>query len=140
MQYRATTTIDAPADAVWAVLTDVAAWPGWEPNVTRVDGAVADGASLTVHTRLSDRAFPVRVTALDAPNTMEWTGGMPLGLFRGVRRFTLTESDGRTTVDVQERFSGPLLFLMRRAMPDLQPSFDAFVAALRTRTESAQPG
>ena len=135
MEYRAQTRIDAPATAVWAVLTDVAAWPTWEPNVTKVEGTVAAGADITVHTRLSDRAFPVAVSALDAPRQMQWTGGMPLGLFRGVRTFTLTESEGCTEVAVHEVFSGPLLFLMRRMMPDLQPSFDDFVRSLKARVE-----
>lgn len=133
MKYAASTTIAATPEAVWAVLTDAAAWPSWEPNVTAVDGTIADGERITVHTKLSDQAFPVTVAFPEPGRTMTWTGGMPLGLFRGVRTFALTPTDAGTEVHVHEVFSGLMLPLMRRMMPDLQPSFDAFVVALGAR-------
>lgn len=134
MKYAASTVIVAPPEDVWKVLTHGSTWTEWEPNVTKLEGTIEDGGSVTVHTKLSDQAFPVKVT-LDAPRRMTWTGGMPLGLFRGVRTFSLTEVEEATRVDVEENFSGPLLFLMRRMMPDLQPSFDDFVVALKERVE-----
>jgi hypothetical protein len=38
---------------------------------------------------------------------------------------------------LREEYSGPLLPLIGRTMPDLQPTFDAFVAGLRERAEGA---
>lgn len=136
MQYRAEATIAAPAEKVWAFLVDAEGYPAWEPNVTRVDGTIALGDQITVHTRLSEQAFPVTVTALEAPTLMEWTGGMPLGLFKGVRRFELVQDGDSTRIEVTEQFSGPLLFLMKRMMPDLQPAFDDFVAGLKGAAEA----
>lgn len=137
MEYRASIEIAAGAAQVWEVVTDVARWHEWDPNVVRVDGEVAPGARVTVHTTLSDRAFPVTVTDLDPPRRMVWSSGLPLGLFRGARTFTLDEHDGVTTYTAHEVFSGLLLPLIGRTMPDLQPSFDAHVAGLRERVESS---
>ena len=137
MKYAATTLIPASPAAVWDVLVDGASWPQWEPNVTRLDGTLEDGGAITVHTRLSDRASPVVVGGSRPHEGMTWTGGLPLGLFRGVRTFTLTPTAEGTRVEVEEVFTGPLLPLIRRTMPDLQPSFDAFVQALAQRVAAA---
>lgn len=137
MKYHAATHVDAPVDAVWATLTDGPAWPSWEPNVTALDGTIAPGERITVHTTLSDQAFPVTVAFPEPGRVMTWTGGMPLGLFRGVRTFALRPADGGTQVEVTEVFTGLLRPIMARVMPDLQPSFDAFVAALAARVEAA---
>ena len=43
------------------------------------------------------RAFPVKVTEFTPGQRMTWTGGMPLGLFKGVRTFTLAPGTDGTT-------------------------------------------
>lgn len=137
VRFAADTMISAPAARVWSVITDGAAYPSWDSGVTKVEGRIADGEKITVHAAVANgRAFPVKV-AFDPPGrTMTWTGGMPLGLFRGVRTFSLTGEGGATRLSVVEEFTGPLLPLMRRSMPDLQPSFDQYVAGVRARAES----
>jgi hypothetical protein len=68
---------------------------------------------------------------------MVWSGGMPLGLFRGVRTYSLTPgADGTTRFHVREEYTGPMLPLIWRSMPDLQPSFDEFAAGLKRRAEA----
>jgi len=135
--HQAESTIDAPPEAVWAVLTDAAAYPGWDSGVTRVEGTIAPGETIKVHSEASPgRAFPVKVTAFDAPRRMVWTGGMPLGLFRGVRTFTLVPRDGGTHFTMREEFSGPLLPVIGRTMPDLGPSFRRFADGLKRRAEA----
>ncbi len=44
MGFSITTDVDATADVVFAVLTDVERWPEWTPTVTRVERL--DGSSL----------------------------------------------------------------------------------------------
>ena len=66
---------------------------------------------------------------------MVWTGGMPLGLFKGVRTFTLTPADGATRFTMREEFSGPMLPLIWRSMPDFGPSFEQFARGLKARAE-----
>jgi hypothetical protein len=47
-----------------------------------------------------------------------------LGLFRGVRTFTLAPgSPGATAFKVREQYTEPLLGMIWRSIPDLQPSF-----------------
>ena len=78
----------------------------------------------------------MKVTAFDPPWGMTWSGGMPLGLFRGVRTFALTPAAGGLTRFVmREEYSGPLVGLIWKSMPDLGPSFRKFAAGLKARAE-----
>jgi hypothetical protein len=53
-----------------------------------------------------------------------------------VRTFTLAPgSDGTTRFTVREEYSGPLLPLIWRSMPDLGPSFRQFADGLKDRAE-----
>jgi hypothetical protein len=134
--FTVSTIIRATPAAVWAVLADGAQWTTWNPTIEKVEGTIAPSAKLKVHTKLSPgRAFPVRVSVFDPPRRMVWTGGMPLGLFRGVRTYTLTPKDGGVEFSMTEVFSGLMAPLIARSIPDLQPSFDEFAAALKRRAE-----
>lgn len=136
MEYRVETHIAAPPLTVWELLTDEDAWAATDNGVVRLEGRIDDGGTVKVFSEVSpDRAFPVRV-ALDPPRRMTWTGGMPLGLFRGVRTFALEPAGDGTTFTMHEEFTGPLLGLMRRQMPDLQPSFDHFARGLQEAAEA----
>ncbi len=137
---RFATEIDiaAPPDKVWAVLTDVANWPGWNTTVTKVDGAVTLGATITVHAKISPgRAFPVKVEALDAPTHMIWASDMPMGAFRGERTFTLTATATGTHFSMVEVYSGWMGFLIERTIPDLNPAFAEAAGCLKARAEGS---
>lgn len=136
--FEATTAIDAPADAVWAVLTDGQQWASWDSGVDEVQGRIAPGNTITIRSAAAPgRSFPVTVTAFEAPRRMTFTGGMPLGLFRGVRSYELTpEPDGRTGFRMREEYTGPLVALIWRTMPDLTPSFERFAQGLKRRVET----
>jgi hypothetical protein len=102
----------------------------------RVDGRFEVGSKVTFHTKMSDRAFPVKVTTLEPSRRIVLTGGMPLGLFKGERTFELTErGDGSTRLSTVEEFTGPLVRLF--PIPDLQPAFEQFADGLKSRAESA---
>jgi hypothetical protein len=138
-EYRASTTIQASPERIWAILTDGAAYPEWEPNTVRIEGRIAPGEKLTAFSTLSPgRAFPVKVTEFVPAQRMTWRGGMPFGLFTGERSFTLTPQDeGTTEFTLREVFTGPLLGLLGRALPDLDTAFAQFAASLKRRAEGA---
>jgi len=134
--------IAAPPDKIWAVLTDAERLTAAGTGITRIDGRIEAGSTFTLWSEaVPDRGFPTRVTEMERPHRMVWQGGMPSGLFRGVRTFTLTPSnapDGGTDFAMREEFTGLLLPLIWRSMPDLQPSFDTFADGLARETEGAR--
>ncbi|MEO3854582.1 SRPBCC domain-containing protein [Acrocarpospora sp. B8E8] len=135
--YQASSVIKAEPERIWPILTDVSAYPEWDSGVERVEGTVGLGAKLKVFAEVSPgRAFPVKVSELVPDRRMVWSGGMPLGLFKGVRTYSLSPGEnGTTTFTVREEYTGPLLPLIWRSMPDLQPSFDKFATGLKERVE-----
>jgi hypothetical protein len=138
--FDASSSINAAPDRIWAILADGAHYPDWDSGVLNVDGKIAPGETIKVVSGAAPgRTFPVKVTQFDPNRSMTWSGGMPLGLFKGVRTFTLTPADdGTTRFQLREEYTGPLLSMMSRSMPDLGPSFTQFANGLKRRAE--QPG
>jgi hypothetical protein len=137
--YESDAQIEASPLLIWSVLVDGAGYQDWDSGVEGVEGAIADGKRIKVRSEVSPgRAFPVTVCLSDDCSKMTWTGGMPLGLFRGVRTFTLESPDGRTTsFRMREEYTGALVPLMWKSMPDLGPSFRQFALGLKQRCEDA---
>jgi hypothetical protein len=135
--YEASATIKASPEAIWDVLTDAAGYPTWDSGVERVEGRITPDERIKVVSKANPgRAFPVKVTEFTPGRRMTWSGGMPLGLFRGVRTFTLSPGeDGTTRFTMREEYTGPLLPLIWRSMPDLGPSFTQFAEGLKRRAE-----
>lgn len=134
--YEVRRHIAAEPAVVWATLTDGDTLVAAGTGIQRIDGVIASGATFTLWSAAAPgRGFRTTVTATDPPHRMVWRGGLPAGLFRGVRTFTLAPVDGGTDFTMREEFSGPLLPVVWRTMPDLQPSFDAFAEALARTSE-----
>ncbi|MEZ5235654.1 MAG: SRPBCC domain-containing protein [Acidimicrobiales bacterium] len=138
--YEVSRRIDAPAAAVWALLTDAGSYAGWNPAVVRIDGTIEQGGTIRlVSTASPKRTFKLRVDEVRAPYHLVWSDGMPLGLFTGRRTFTLRDrGDGGTDFAMVERFGGPLAGLITRAIPDLTESFNAFADGLKQAAEAAE--
>jgi hypothetical protein len=137
--FESSSVINATPDRIWSILVDGAHYPDWDSGVLRVDGTVAPGETIKVVSGANPgRTFPVKVTGFSPNASMTWSGGMPLGLFKGVRTFNLTPAGaGTTRFDLREEYSGPLLPMMWRSMPDLGPSFQQFANGLKQRAEQA---
>ncbi|MCB9764205.1 MAG: SRPBCC domain-containing protein [Alphaproteobacteria bacterium] len=134
--FRTRTMIHASPDAIWSALTDAADYPRWNPTVTKVEGDIVSGGTIKVFATISpDRAFPVKVSRFEPGRVMEWSSGMPLGLFKGVRTFTITPEGEGVAFEMEEVFSGLLEPLIGRTIPDLQPEFEKFAAALKAEVE-----
>jgi hypothetical protein len=135
--YDAEATIEAPPERIWAILTDAPAYAQWDNGVKRLDGTIAPGEKLKITSELDPkRAHPIKVTEFEPSRRMAWTGGMPLGLFKGVRTFTLTPDGSATRFTMREEFTGPLLPMIWKSLPDLGPAFQQFARGLKATAEA----
>jgi hypothetical protein len=137
-EFVTTSTIRAAPEAVWAILTDAAGYAAWNPEIVAIEGRMALGERIRARVKVGSgaiRAVPLRVTAFEAPSRMEWTGGLPLGLFTGRRILTVTPGDGAADFRMLVQMSGPLAGLMVKAVGDRQAEIDRFSSALKARAE-----
>ena len=129
--------IDAPVDAVWALLADADSRTEWNPTIISLDGPIEVGHEVRLVSTLDPkRTFELRVDEVTPPSRMVWSDGIPLGLFRGTRTYQLTERDGATAFAMTEVDTGPLAGLITRVIPDLTDSFEEFADGLKTAAES----
>lgn len=149
MNPRASVSIDAPLDLVWSVMLDVDRYPEWNPFVVRAECVTPPrvGDPIRLHVRWANGRGPTspeRISAVEPPAgaqprtaTLGYVfEGWPakLGLVRGVRWQRLSQTDGPTTYDTVEEFTGPLV---RLAGPGrVAEGFARHAAALKARAES----
>lgn len=131
--------IKAPQQTIWDILTDAQGWLEWNPTVDKIEGTIAPGERVKVFVKLNPgRAFPLKVSEFVPPSRMVWSDGSPL-FFRGERTYTLSpQPDQSVDFEMREVFSGLLAPLITRSIPNLQPAFDEFAAALKKRAENGQ--
>ena len=136
MKFEVTRIIAASTEKIWLVLTNAKTLQNGAFGVTRIEGDIKPGAGIKVWSEASPgRAFPIKVTEWIPGSSMTWEGGMPLGLFKGVRRFTLAPAPGGVTFHMQETYSGLLSGLITKSIPDLGPSFETFANGLKATSE-----
>ncbi len=129
-------TIDATPAQIWRNLTDPRRLAGGGLGITKIEGSIGPGEKFKLWSEVApDRAFSLCVTAFEPERCMVWEGGMPLGLFQGIRTFTLLASGGVTKFAMREDYKGLLAPLVLRSMPDLDPSFKKFAKGLQTLSE-----
>ena len=127
--------INARSATVWDVITDAGNFPVWESGVTEIHGEIRNGSVIRIRTASGGkRVFRLRVQQMPG-EVMTWKGGIPLGLFTGLRTFRLTPQGPLTLLSVREEFTGPLVSALWKRMPDLQPELDAYLKAAKARAE-----
>jgi Polyketide cyclase / dehydrase and lipid transport len=137
--YQATSTIAASPEAVWAVLSDGASWPSWDSGVDAVEGRIAVNETVKIRSHAaSGRAFPVRVTRFDPRLTCGSAGGCrSVCSAASAPTRCPRERTARSRSGCAREYSGPLLLLIWRSMPDPGPSFERFARGLKQRVDES---
>jgi hypothetical protein len=132
---RVEVNIRAGAPTIWHILTDARDFPRWNSTIARIEGEIREGARLRLHVPGTERTFTPRVSGVTPNQRMTWTGGFA-SIFKGVRTFVLRpRSDGSTDFVMDERFSGAMLPLIARVLPDFRSVFSAFASDLKWEAE-----
>ncbi len=141
LAYSRCTEIAAPAAATFALLADVDNWSQWNSTILKSTGQAKVGETVTLVAKIApDREFNLNVTHVDTPKKMVWEDGMPMGMFSGVRTYTLAElPSGGTDFCMVEVLSGTMLGMIEPELPDMRPAFEAFAVDLKKAAEAASP-
>jgi hypothetical protein len=133
----ATTQIDAPPMAVWAVLTDLGRYPEWNPLFREASGEVAVGERITLRAvqPANGRLMTVKATivAADPGAELRWASSLP-AIMSGEHSFVLTPLDGGTRLAQTEIYGGLLAATV--SVPRTETIFQAMNDALKQRVEN----
>ena len=127
--------IHASPQRVWAVLTDRAAYPRWNPFIVSSDGQLKPGATLInrMHDATGDTTFTPVLQVVDPGHELQWIGRVgPGGIFDGQHTFTIQQiRPGLVLFTQREDFTGVAVpFYEGHLHADTLPMFRAMNAAL----------
>jgi hypothetical protein len=132
---RVDVDVRARPERLWALLTDAKGFPRWNSTVSAIDGEIREGNRLRVRVPGTSRVFTPTVSGVVTNQRMIWTGGVA-PLFKGVRTFELRpKGEGVTAFTMTEVFSGLMLPIVGRALPDFRPIFARYAHDLKAEAE-----
>jgi hypothetical protein len=136
----ATIAIDAPAMAVWAVLTDLNRYPEWNPLFREASGEVTAGKRIRLRSvrPASGRLMTVKpeIVAAEPGVELRWAAGLP-GIIGGEHTFALSPADGGTRLVQSESFRGLLVPFSGKTFARAEASFQELNEALKKRAEAS---
>jgi hypothetical protein len=140
LQLTTSIDIDAPPEAVWAVLSDLPSYPSWNPFIREASGQLAAGERLDLTMQPEGgRAMRFRPTVLEAEpgRELRWLGRLVApGVFDGEHRFAIEPTAAGSRLTQEERFTGVLVPLLARGLRKRTlPAFEQMNEALKERAE-----
>ncbi|MFW7268179.1 SRPBCC family protein [Gluconacetobacter sp. Hr-1-5] len=128
-------------ERVWSVLTDMAAYPSWNPFIRKLTGRLEPRQRLTVCLG-GDKAgggmvFHPEVVTVMPGQRLQWIGrlwGLP-GLLTGTHDFEITQTGHGTLFRQSEAFAGILLWFYD--VETVRAEFIKMNQALKSRAEAA---
>lgn len=132
--------IDAPPARIWAILTDFAGMPAWNPFIKSISGDLVKGGRLSVYIvppGKSGMRFKPTVLSVRPEHELRWLGRLLLpGIFDGEHYFLL-EPIGKSQTRLRhgEKFSGILVGLLAGTLSAAEKGFTAMNTALKQRAE-----
>jgi len=133
---RLSTVIDAPLERVWALHTDIDAWPSWNAHVdqAKLDGPLLPGNSFSWKTHGLDITSTIR--EIVPGERLVWGG--PAGGIEGVHVWTFEQTGSQVSVRTEESWSGaPVDAAAAELGQALHDSLTVWLAALKARAEQA---
>lgn len=137
-EFRTRAIINAPAEVVWATITNLECYPQFDPTCLKVVGKLSPKNVLKIYSKHhNNRVLKMRVSELKPLEIMVWESRLPFNLFGSVRTFHVIAKDDQTTeFQMIEIFDGRLIKFFSHKIPDLSDSFMQFSKGLKRFIES----
>lgn len=133
--------INASAETVWSILTDLAAYPQWNPFIIKIEGTLQKGNRLrnTLKNGNKTIVFKPVIQEVTPMVSFSWLGSLFVkGLFDG-RHFFIIEPIAPNQIKLihGEDFSGILsTMILKKIGDDTRENFVRMNHALRARAEA----
>ncbi len=138
MGYAVGINIKAQPSKIWSLLTNAKDFPRWNSTVKNIDGNISLGEKIQLRATIApERIFKLRVSEFVPNQKMVWRDGAA-PMFQGVRTYALNvKNDGSTDFLMEEIFSGLMLPMIVKSLPDFGPTFEQYVADLKREAEKS---
>lgn len=137
-QISTSIAISASPEQVWAVFSDFAAYPTWNPFIRSITGEVAVNKKFKAE--IGTMKFSPTVLVFEANSEFTWIGHLLFpGIFDGKHSFLLHENEeGGTTFIQKEEFKGILVpFFKKKLSTEIVASFEEMNRSLKRLVEKA---
>jgi hypothetical protein len=136
MGYAVGINIKAQPSKIWSLLTNAKDFPRWNSTVKNIDGNISLGEKIQLRATIApERIFKLRVSEFVPDQRMVWRDGAA-PMFQGVRTYALkSKNDGSTDFLMEEIFSGLMLPMIVKSLPDFGPTFEQYAADLKREAE-----
>jgi hypothetical protein len=122
------------------VLTDFPSYHAWNPFITKIQGELTVGNTLTVSMSppdMGETTLKPTLLVYDAPRELRWRGHLWFkGLFDAEHFFQVQERDGRTRFVHGEDFNGVLVRFANRQLTQVARGFVYMNQALKKHLEA----
>ncbi len=138
-EVKGSVEIDAPVEKVWAVVTDFASYPKWNPFIVELTGELKPGVVCTVVTRSTkgkEMKFPSKVVEVKDKEKLLFKGTPKKGLISSDHYFIFEPLDsGKTKFSQSIAFTGIMVPMAGSAIGDAQKGLDMMNGALKENCE-----
>lgn len=129
-----TIAINADRQKVWAVLTNIDTWAIWQTDISqpKLNGELK--ADTTFDWKTGGAKIHSTLHTVEPYRQFGWTG-KTFGMF-AIHNWTLTETDGKTRVEVDESMEGFLAKLFKKAFnKNLEKGMQKWLELLKEECE-----
>lgn len=129
-------TIQAEPTIVWALLTNAADYPRWNPTVISIEGNIQEGEKIRLISTLDpERTFKLKVKEMIPEKKIVW------GDSKGDRIYTIQALDTKSVrFYMTEKIGGLMFPLYAKYIPPFDEAFEQFAAALKKEAELIEKG
>lgn len=141
-QIRTEIAINAPAEKVWAIFSDLEKFPEWNPLITSAKGELREGAHLDIYMEPPGgkaMGFKTELMTVEPNRELRWVGVfMHKALFTGQHYFLIEPgNEGSVTFVHGEYFGGLMVPFMGGMLRKVEQGFADMNQALKAKVESA---
>jgi len=135
LEYSAGVNIKAKPDRVWDLMTNAGDFPRWNSTIKSIEGTIAAGKTIKLVATISPgRVFKLKIIEFDPQRMMVWSDGN--AMFKGVRTYRMEpKPDGTTDFTMAEIYTGLMLPMIARSLPDFGPVFEQYLSDLKREAE-----